>query len=146
MNGLTCNGEGSCDNSTTPATCVCNSQYAGEACTDCAEGFYGSVCSACPNCHKGVCQDGKSGNGMCVCNWDYVGADCTIAWFLILIFIIFVVIGCLIFLLVVTIVTRRLRKANEDKRVRIATMIAERRPLVLVRFFLFINYYFYLFY
>lgn len=42
-------------------------------CYDCYPGFYGSSCSACPNCVNGVCNSGISGTGTCSCYAGWQG-------------------------------------------------------------------------
>ncbi|CUE72717.1 Hypothetical protein, putative, partial [Bodo saltans] len=77
--GLPCGGRGLCVASgPSAATCDCsvnrNGTWAGDACTLCAPGYFGSSCSsecpgsACSPCSgHGTCADGTTGTGLCSC-------------------------------------------------------------------------------
>ena len=47
-------------------------------CQECLDGFYGTNCSPCPDCHHGECADGLTGDGSCVCNTGFTAySNCT---------------------------------------------------------------------
>ena len=55
--------------------CVCQENYSGASCSQCAVGFYGETCNACKRnpadlqiCgYNGICDDGIHGTGFCFC-------------------------------------------------------------------------------
>ncbi|CUE72734.1 GPI-anchored surface protein, putative, partial [Bodo saltans] len=77
--GLPCGGRGLCVASgPSAATCDCsvnrNGTWAGDTCSSCAPGYFGSAClsecpgSACLPCSgHGTCADGTTGTGLCSC-------------------------------------------------------------------------------
>jgi hypothetical protein len=47
-------------------------------CDQCATGFFGPLCAACPNCGShGVCEDSLVGSGACRCDDSWQGAACS---------------------------------------------------------------------
>ena len=47
-------------------------------CQECLDGFYGTNCSPCRDCHHGECADGLSGDGSCVCSTGFSAySNCT---------------------------------------------------------------------
>jgi hypothetical protein len=61
-------------------TCTCSvPQYPmPNTCLSCVSGFYGSHCTACPNCGThGTCNQGIAGNGTCSCSTGWNGSLCT---------------------------------------------------------------------
>lgn len=93
-----CSGNGTCDDSSGTATCVCDFRFDGDDCTDCAEGYAGSDCTACddgyqdedddgtcsPECADATCSgngdcDDSSGTATCTCRPTHGGDDCATA-------------------------------------------------------------------
>ena len=82
-----CAGHGNCD--VGRAVCVCFANDvdghwdAATHCVGCKEGFFGEDCTrecpggSCFQCtNRGVCHDGRYGNGTCTCEGAYVGEAC----------------------------------------------------------------------
>jgi hypothetical protein len=74
-----------CDRISLPARCVCDAQYAGSSCGECAPGYRqsGSSCSTVtvlceerPCGARGQCLDGTNGSQTCVCDSGYAGNFC----------------------------------------------------------------------
>ena len=81
-----CNGHGTCDDSSGAVVCTCATGYTGTYCGECASGYQDNdgdwICEptcatanlTCPtNAH---CED-TSGTAVCVCDTGYYGASCT---------------------------------------------------------------------
>ncbi len=73
-----CNGHGTCDDGRAGSgACMCSADFVGAACDDCAPGYWGATCAACPACQNGgVCADGIDGDGTCACPEGYIGDLC----------------------------------------------------------------------
>jgi hypothetical protein len=70
---MDCGSHGACED----WACACDAGWDGAACDQCAGGYYGSSCSACPSCGShGACNDGLGGNGQCACATGWAGASC----------------------------------------------------------------------
>ena len=59
-------------------SCSCESNWDGDLCTLCREGYFGASCQACPACVNGACDDGTDGSGICECNEGWDGELCNI--------------------------------------------------------------------
>jgi len=84
---LDCGENGGCEDSSGTALCICNEEYAGDLCENCAEGFQdndtNNTCE--PACDvdantcgsKGSCDD-TSGSAVCACEQGYTGELCDV--------------------------------------------------------------------
>eukprot|EP01129_Flabellula_baltica_P008370 TRINITY_DN3318_c0_g1_i2.p1 TRINITY_DN3318_c0_g1~~TRINITY_DN3318_c0_g1_i2.p1 ORF type:complete len:914 (-),score=170.16 TRINITY_DN3318_c0_g1_i2:572-3313(-) len=73
-----CNARGTClDDSFCQCTLGWDFPTAKGSCTICAPDYYGPSCTPCPICANGICNQGKSGNGLCDCNVGWNGTLCT---------------------------------------------------------------------
>ncbi len=80
-----CNGNGTCDDSSGVVVCSCDPEYTGASCSQCASGYQDNdsngICEAnCatanPNCSgNGSCSD-TSGTAVCSCDPEYTGSSC----------------------------------------------------------------------
>jgi hypothetical protein len=60
------------------ACAVCDTGWTGTACDECAVGFWGAACAACPVCVHGACDEGIDGGGACVCDSFWTGTLCDV--------------------------------------------------------------------
>lgn len=79
----TCNGRGTCADTSGSTVCTCNATFGGADCSSCAFGFQDNDSNG--TCEPGCGDDTCAGNGtcsetsgsvMCTCNAGYAGADC----------------------------------------------------------------------
>ncbi|XP_029455316.1 stabilin-1 [Rhinatrema bivittatum] len=75
---LPCSGHGTClDGITGNGACLCEEQYNGFACEECADvNAFGPDCKSVCKCQHGICNSGISGNGSCICHAGYTGTNC----------------------------------------------------------------------
>lgn len=87
MNGIACVNGRCADGLSGDGLCSCNTGFAPDAsghCLECQTGYYGTSCARCPSSNdepcsrRGVCMDGRSGNGTCRCDLGYTGSTCNI--------------------------------------------------------------------
>ncbi|KEG07626.1 hypothetical protein DQ04_09241010 [Trypanosoma grayi] len=72
-----CGLGGSCDASS--KQCVCATGFTGEACEQCAAGYFGPKCLPCRTCeNNGTCDHGTNGTGRCQCPEPFSGESCSV--------------------------------------------------------------------
>jgi hypothetical protein len=80
---IRCGSHGKCD--LTFGTCACQTYWVGAACDDCENGRWGPKCfgicdggldAPCSGRSRGLCNQGKDGDGTCTCTRGYTGRTC----------------------------------------------------------------------
>ena len=66
-----CNAQGTCVAVADGARCICTGNFAGAACNECLEGWWGDMCAD-------VCYQGHVEGRTCVCDTNWAGADCSV--------------------------------------------------------------------